>query len=146
MINLLKKLTYLPCSLSFKRDKILPQGVVYRRIEAFCKSCDSQLEGIVYGKSSDSNTIFHCTYMGNFAKRIGGKKRNIQGGKKRFERKLLKENKNAKYIRHMLAGRMMIGEIEPASLPSGNQLRALKRKFLDDNTIISLLHLKHDSP
>ncbi len=74
--------TRVPYSLSFKHDKILLQGVVYARIEVVCTNCDSQLEGIVHEKSPDSNTVFHCTYTGNFAKCICGKKQNIQGKKK----------------------------------------------------------------
>jgi len=75
--------TKIACSVIYKRAKIYESGINYCEFYGKCKSCHSELKGILLKKPSiDSRAIFHCTYSGNFRQCVHNTKR-----KTTFEKK-----------------------------------------------------------
>lgn len=125
--------TRLPCNISFKRNKICPQGVTYLHVVGKCSDCNSTFNGkIIDPPNLELNypVIMDCTYVGNFNSCEATSKKRITGlRKQKFSYKMIKRNKSASSIRKCFAKNYMAsGEREPSHCPSGNALRVLKSK------------------
>lgn len=148
------ELTKKPCCLSFKRNKILPDGNNFLQFEARCTTCNSLLIGIVTNPPApDSRVVIDCSYNGNYQSCSGGKKRRMLNSKRsEYETKMLDGNISASFLQRKEASKLMnFGDCEPSHLPTLNALRLLKHKaykksLIDSDPLLAIARLKGSYP
>ncbi|KAE9522158.1 hypothetical protein AGLY_017418 [Aphis glycines] len=127
----------LPCCLSFNRAKVYTNGSSYVNVIGRCTICNSLFKGIIEDMLPDnSRVLMQCTYSGNFneAHKLLKKRSLIGPAMTKVNDSIFNVGLSCETYRESEAGRLMkIGNCEPAIIPTGNSLRALKcRKLAND--------------
>lgn len=146
--------TKIACSVTYKRAKIYESGINYCEFYGQCKSCQSELKGILQDKpSNNSRAIFQCTYSGHFRQCYDKTKRKTTLEKKQYYiEKLVNEKMSADMLRRTEGNNLMeFDDKEPSHLPTANALRIIECRTLKDqreeeDPILAICKMKYLHP